>query len=168
MEANWNREQLATLLRASHRPNESGLRWSGYQLLSWTHVFRRYVTVSGERRAWAAQHCQRSHLVGSAVRSLIEGGGWKVSSSSVTWRYLICFNGWLKVLQHGRTGRSSFTNNEPSRPGDVPRCSFTKQLWPPWDSSVLHVCVCMCLQSAEISPNAHSSVNAFPFPRIKK
>ena len=167
MEANWNREQLATLLSASHRPNESGLQISTsildarFPSLRYSFCWKNGLgSTTLSKKSPRRICCEKFNREG--------GGGLKVCSRSVTWRYLIYFNGWLKVLQHGRTGRSSFTNNEPSRPGDVPRCSFTKQLWPPWDSSVLHVCVCMCLQSAEISPNAHSSVNAFPFPRIKK
>lgn len=34
--------------------------------------------------------------------------------------------GWHKVLQYGRTGKSSFTNNEVSRPSDVTAVVFAK------------------------------------------
>ena len=74
MEANWNREQLATLLSASHRPNASGLRWSGYQLLSWTHVFRHYVTVCVERKGLGSTTLSKTSLVGSVVWSFNRTG----------------------------------------------------------------------------------------------
>lgn len=49
--------------------------------------------------------------------------------------------GWHKVLQYGRTGRSSFTNNEASRPSHVDAVHSLNST-DPHRTRVFCVCVC--------------------------
>lgn len=64
--------------------------------------------------------------------------------------------GGLKVLQHGSTGSSSFTNNEPSCPSDVDAVHSLNRSEPPEDASVWH----------REKANVYLSVHAFPLPCV--
>lgn len=87
--AGWPREQLATLLSLSH----------------WLHVDTRNLE-SGDQDS----------LFIIIYFFLISQECFQAASHN---GILFVSLGWLKMLQYGRTGSSSFTNNEPSCPSDV-------------------------------------------------
>lgn len=121
-----------------------------------------------KKNAWERQWCQKSHTSDPFYKVLLRGKKSFVQQDHrrVSYLFSLVGVGCLKVLQHGRKGRSSFTNNEPSCPSDVAAVHSLSRS-DPHRTRLFSMYVFACVAKHKDKPNVYLYVNVFPSPRTQ-